>query len=265
MVTKLATHGSTYVGDLNAALQDELRKLNNKQNQMTGGNGGELTTAEEKRFEEFFAKTEGEIQSSIMKTTLDTIQTTWLQPMIQLKVEKRVSKIGSQLAQKYCPSILPEGFDNSTDQKDSKNSADDEMPSKDQWIDEMGNILAGPVEMQNTADAIDCVLEMEDNTEDKQYTKGSEGNTFRYNPEGNPYSDKPVVKMSFMQNEDGTSTSVSPCPMERNVNLCPILHIHQIVVSTTPFQKLKTNRWMVHLVQSTRYKNTPKETIELDS
>ena len=80
-IVDYATHGSTCVGDLNAALQDELRKLNNKQKQMTGGNDGELTTTEKERFEKFVGDTEGEIQSSIMKTTLDTIQTAWLQPI----------------------------------------------------------------------------------------------------------------------------------------------------------------------------------------
>jgi hypothetical protein len=204
-VIKLAKHGSTYIGDLNAALQDELRKLKLNNKQMTGGNDGELATAEKERFEKFVDETESEIQSSIMKTTLDTIQTAWLQPMIQLKIERYVSKMSSQLAQKYCPSILPEGFDDSTEQKNSKNSGDDEMPSEDQWIDEMGNGQpAGPVEMQNAADALCCVLEIEDNTEDKQYTKGCEENTFRYNSEGSPYSKKPVIKMSFNENEDGT-------------------------------------------------------------
>jgi hypothetical protein len=80
-IVDYATQRSTYVGDLNVALQDELRKLNNKQKQMTGGNDGELTTTEKERFEKFVGDTEGEIQSSIMKTTLDTIQTAWLQPI----------------------------------------------------------------------------------------------------------------------------------------------------------------------------------------
>jgi hypothetical protein len=209
LVMKLATHSSTYVGDLNAALQDELRALKMKnqqqgQHRSAGQNVGALSEEEKKRFKEFAAEIEGEIQSSIMKTTLDTIQQAWLQPMIQLKVERTVSKIGSKLVQKYCPSLLPEGFGKSRDQYDSKNIADNEkIPSDNQWIDEMGNgKLAGPIEMQNSVDACGFVLQLEDKT--GQYTQVTEGNNFTYYPEGNPYSDKPVIKMSFTQNEDGS-------------------------------------------------------------
>jgi hypothetical protein len=207
-VTKLATHGTTYVGDLNSPLQDELRALKMKSQQgqepTAGQSFGELSKEEAEEFEKFIAETEGEIQSSIMKTTLDTIQTAWLQPMIQLQVERHVSRIGSKLVKKYCPSLLPEGFDNKGDEsKNSEGDDDKEIPSEDGWIDEMGNGKpAGPAEMQNAVDAFGFVLEIQDET--GQYTKGAEGDKFTYHPDGNPYSDKPVVKMIFTENEDGS-------------------------------------------------------------
>jgi hypothetical protein len=205
-VKKLATHGVTYVGDLNAALQDELRalKTKNKQGQQSAvgeSTGGGLSKTEAERFEKFMSDTEGEIQSSIMKETLDTIQSTWLEPKIQLKVERKVKSISSKFVKKYCPSLLPEGANDLKDNNNTNNGVGDgQMPTEDQWIDEMGNGRpAGPIEMQNSVDAYGFVLELEDKT--GQYTQGDK---FYYYPEGNPYSNKPVVKMSFTQNDDGT-------------------------------------------------------------
>jgi hypothetical protein len=210
-VIKLATHGTTYVGDLNAALQDELRALRMKSQQepaAAGQSGGELSKEEAERFEKVIAETEGEIQSSIVKTILETIQTVWLQPVMQRKVEGCVSRIGSKLVQKCCSSfMLPEGFDNEGDQ--SKNSSadndNDEIPSDDQWIDQMGNgqLTAGPVEMQNAVDGESVAIRIEDET-GEYYTKGIEGNNFVYHPDGNPYSDKPVITMRFIKNDDET-------------------------------------------------------------
>jgi hypothetical protein len=170
----------------------------------TGESGGGLSPEEAERFETFAAETQNYILTSIIKTTLDTVQSAWLHPLIQLKVEKFVSSIGSKLVQKYSTSLLPEGARNLRDQSFTS-SPSDEIPLEDQWIDEMDKgKSAGPIEMQNSADANGWVLEFEDET--GQYSQGTQGaNTVTYYPDGNPYSQKPVVKMTCTHNKDGST------------------------------------------------------------
>ena len=199
---KLATHGATYVGDLNAALRDELRKLNGAKKQSDGQQQSQ-SVADSKRFDQFVSETEKEIQNSIMKHALDTIQTTWLEPYVQRKVEKHVSDACSKMIQKYCPALMPEGVDDLKDGH-ANNDDDDNDETYDQWVEGMGGgNLAGPVDMQNAVDGRNFILDIEDET--GEYTKGSNDKNFVYYPEGNPYSDAPRIKVKFTADpHDGT-------------------------------------------------------------
>lgn len=193
-ILKLAAEPVHLVKDVNEQLRQELRRLESKQNtDQHEQSMVDLTKAQERQFDDLKTEMSKEIQDIIMKRSLDEIQSAWVQPALQAKLEKIIpEKLHDMGLIK-----LPPGADNMTDDASQLENEEQTDPAYEEKIEKIGEEMVGPVEKQLFADRFGKSIELVDETGD--YSDGS--GTFSYHPNGDPAKEK--IRMKVTKNEDG--------------------------------------------------------------
>ncbi|XP_059353277.1 uncharacterized protein LOC130702152 [Daphnia carinata] len=198
-VVKLAAEPACLVKDVNEQLQQELRRLNSKQNTDNKKQPMvDLTEAQVREFDGFKTEMSNKIQDLIMKKSLDEIQSAWAQPALQAKLEKTIREKATEKIQAMGLIKLPPGADQLRDEASQLENEEQVGLAYEERIEKIGEEMAGPVEKQLLADRYGCSFELVDETGD--YSDGS--GTFSYHPNGEPGKKKIVMKVT--QNEEGT-------------------------------------------------------------
>ncbi|KAK4037171.1 hypothetical protein OUZ56_029212 [Daphnia magna] len=197
-IVKLAAEPTCLVKDVNEQLRQELRRLNSKQdidhNQQSMV---DLTEKQKLEFDGFKTEMSNKIQELIMKKSLDEIQSAWVQPALQAKLEKTVRDKATKTLHAMGLIKLPPGADNLRDEASQPENEEHIDLAYEERVEKIGEEMAGPVEKQLFADRYGFSLELVDETGD--YSDGS--GSFSYHPNGDPANKKIMMKVT--KNEDG--------------------------------------------------------------
>lgn len=236
---KLCTHASDRITSRNTRLQQELTRLK-KERLSTAkeqSDDRQMTSDEKEKIDEFVSQVPGEMQTAIMQHVLDTIQSTWLEPKLQAYAQEKAAKLTSKIAVKV--GLLPPHEKLS----DSQAGREDETKRYEDMVDGIGEgDPAGPVEMQNAADALGINIKIEDAT--GEYTKGTDKDSFSFYSQGNPYSDANEVTLRFTTNDNG----------EKHFEL--IDKVGNVLTAGVPDPSQPPNRCLYHALGKAQGKTT---------
>ncbi|KAI9552300.1 hypothetical protein GHT06_022664 [Daphnia sinensis] len=224
-IVKLAAEPTCLVNDVNEQLRQELRRLNSKQD--TDHNQQsmmDLTEEQKREFDGFKTEMSNKIQELIMKKSLDEIQSAWVQPALQAKLEKTVRDKATKTLHAMGLIKLPPGADQLRDEASQPENQEHIDQDYEEKIEKIGEEMAGPVEKQLLVDRYGFSLELVDETGD--YSDGS--GSFSYHPNGDPANKKIMMKVTKNENgekhvelimPDGTTHKHVPGPGE-SLNSC---------------------------------------------
>nr|CAG4647775.1 EOG090X03KZ [Moina brachiata] len=201
----LCTHASDRITSRNTRMEQELVRVRNERvSSAKTPSDRQVTSDEQRQIDQFASEMPGEMQSEIMQHVVDTIQSTWLEPKFQAVAQKQAAKLTSKFAVKVGLLPPPEKL------RDSQSGGGDTKSYEDMVASIGEGDPAGPVEVQNAADALGVNIKIVDET--GEYTKGTGKDSFSFYSQGNPYSDAEQVQVSFTANPDGTKhiTLITP-------------------------------------------------------